>query len=403
MRLLSYANWKQRLPFDNIVYKDTKRYSLRLNSYEREIMDMEINFYREHFSLLQAMKHFKVLKTPQDKETFIKAVLKRQDKILYLPRCLVPYFKNKIKTDFPEFKAFFEILLNKAINQQKNNIIIPLIKKILGLYYRPVMKQVNHYRKLHPIKIKQKILSPASYENLARTHIHNLQNDVTLSTIYGRSSIRKTVPISVVDDYGYGEWVSKNVTFNTNRLFIYSNNSKLTDVQLEHMIYFNVYPGYGYFYNTVVDQTSNLSFDNGATFLINGWAMYAMCHSKNTAHSTSLLTEGSTIVHHLLNKNLEKGYEAVYIYLLSKYTKAKALEYMLDYTQYPGHYMSYILGAFATEETIVKGFAYSPHDYLESLSTINCGDFFSLYHPKVQRKIVKTNIIAKVAHKFNHK
>ena len=137
MRLLSYANWKQRLPFDNIVYKDTKRYSLRLNSYEREIMDMEINFYREHFSLLQAMKHFKSLKTPQDKETFIKAVLKRQDKILYLPRCLVPYFKTKIKTEFSEFKAFFEILLNKAINQPKNNIIIPLIKKILGLYFVP--------------------------------------------------------------------------------------------------------------------------------------------------------------------------------------------------------------------------------------------------------------------------
>ena len=401
MRLLSYANWKQKLPFDNIVYKDTKRHSLRLNTYERELMDIQIDFYREHFSILQAMNHFKILKTPQEKETFIKAVLKRQDKILYLPHCLASHFKQKIKTEFAEFRAFFEILLNKAINQPKTNPIVPMIKKLLGAYYRPVMKQVNKYRKMEPIKVRQKTLSPASYENLARIHIHNLQNDLVLSTIYGRSSIRKSVPISVVDDYGYGEWVSKNVSYNTNRLFLYSNHNKLTDVQLEHMIYFNVYPGYGYFYNTVVDSTKNLSFDNGATFLINGWAMYAMCHSKNSAYSSALLTEGSTIIHNLLNKNLEKGYEDTYIYLLGKYTKSKVIDYMIDYTQYPGHYMSYVLGAFATEEVINKGFANNPVDYLNTLATINCGDFFAIYHPKMQRKIAKTNITAKVASKFN--
>ncbi|MBE5736340.1 MAG: hypothetical protein E7356_03165 [Clostridiales bacterium] len=402
MKTLTYANWKQKLPFDNIVYKDVKRHSLKLNSYERAIMDTEIEFYRNRFSLLQVMNQFKVLKTAKFKETFIKAVLKRQDNILYIPHCLVGYFKNKIKTEFAEYKAFFEIMLDHATHQSNKNPLIPMIKQILGAYYKPVLHKLNHHRKSETIRVRGRTLPPAGYENTARNIIAGLQNNVGLSHIYGRSNIRKTVPISIVDDYGYGEWVSKNVSFNTNRLFIYSNHNKLTDVQLEHMIYFNVYPGYGYFYNTVADGEYNICFDNGATFLINGWAMYAMCHSKNSAYSSDMMYEGANIVHHLLKKNLDKGCEDAYVFLLGRYPKDKAINYMLDYTQYPGHYMSYILGALATEEAINHDFAHNPVDYLNTLKTINCGDFFALYHPKMQRKIAKNHITARVGKKFSN-
>ena len=403
MRLLSYGNWKQRLPFDNIIYKDVKRYSLRLNSYEREIMDKQIDFYRSHFSLLQVMKHFKTLKTKMGKDVFIKAVLKRSENILYIPNCLKLYFKKKINDEFKDHKPFFDILLEKGLNQKPINPMIDIIKSIFGLYYKPITRQINKYRKMESLKVVQKTLKPEAIENTARTLIHNLQYDLCLSSIYGRSTIRKSVPISIVDDYGYGEWLSKNVSFNTNRFFIYSNNNKITNVQLEHMVYFNVYPGYGYFYDTVVDEQKNLSFDNGATYLINGWAMYAMCKSKNSAYSTGMLVEGANIAHHLLNKNLEKGLERAYVYLLGKYTKAKAIDYMLDYTQYPGHYLSYILGCFATEMCINEGFAHNPVDYLKTLQNINCGDFFAIYHPKMQKKIAKKHITAKVANKFIEK
>lgn len=401
MRLLQYADWKQKIAFDNVAYKAVKRHSLRLNTYEREIMDIQIDFYRHNFSLLQIMKHFKGLKTDLAKEIFIKAVLKRQDGILYIPNLLVPFFKKKIKTEFSNFTGFFELMLNKATSKNPINHMIPIAKKILGEYYKPTLKFLNKYRKMPIVKVIQKPLKPASYENTARDLIHSLQQDRVLTAIYGRSSIKRSVPISIVDDYGYGEWISKNVSYNTNRLFIYSNNNKLTDEQLEHMIYFNVYPGYGYFYNTAVDPTSNVSFDNGATYLINGWAMYAMCHSRSSAYAMSMMSEGSVITHHLLQKNLEKAYEDIYIYLLGKYTKPKAMQYMLDYTQYPGHYMSYILGGFATDLVIKNDFANNPVDYLHILSTINCGDFFALYSPKMQKKIAKTNITAKVSNKFH--
>ena len=75
---------------------------------------------------------------------------------------------------------------------------------------------------------------------------------------------------------------------------------------------------------------------------------------------------------------------------------------MLDYTQYPAHYMSSVMGGFATEEIINTGFAFNPVDYLKTLRTINCGDFFALFSPKMQKKIAETNIVAKVSQKFNN-
>lgn len=402
MKLLPYADWKKKIAFDNIIYKDTKRYSLRLNSYERNIMDEQINYYRTNFSLLQVMHKFRLLKTREEIEIFIKSVLKRQDNLLYIPNCLKSYFSKKIKSEYSEYQAFFEILLNKALEKKAINNTIPMIKSILGEYYKPVLKKVNKYSKMDDIPVFKKVLPPESYENRARAYIGELSNDMVLSSIYGRSTIRKSVPISIVDDNGYGEWISKNVSHNLNRFFLYSNHNKLTDVQLEHMIYFNVYPGYGYFYNSVVDETRKLLFDNGATYLINGWAMYAMCFSKNTAYGMSMLAEGSFITKNLLKKNLEKAYEDIYIYLLGKYPKQKAIDYMINYTQYPGNYISYILGAFATDEAINRGFANNPVNYLHNLSTINCGDFFALYTPKMQRKIAKTNITARVVAEFNN-
>lgn len=401
MKLLHYKDWKRRLPFDNIVYKDVKRYSLRLNTYERELMDIQIEYYRNNFSLLQVMNHFKTLKTKEEIEDFIKSVLKRQDGLLYIPNCLKTFFKKKINDEFSTYKAFFEILLTKCLEKKPENTYLPVAKAILGDYYKPVMKYVNRYSKMKLIKTIQKKVPTAGYENMARDIIHRCQSDFTLSSIFGRSSFRRNLPISVVDDFGYGEWISKQVTYNNNRLFLYSNHNTLTDVQIEHMVYFNVYPGYGHFYTTILEDNNKISFDNGATYLINGWAMYAMCHSESSAYAMSMMSEGSVIMKKLLSKKLDKAYEDIYVYLLGLYPKQKVMSYIINYTQFPGHYMSYILGGFATDLVIKNGFANTPIDYLNSLRTINCGDFFALYSPKMQKKIADTNITAKVVQRFN--
>lgn len=403
MKLLEHSDWKKRIAFDNIIYKTVKRFSLRLNNHERELMDIQIDFYRKHFSLLQVMNHFQTLKTTEEKEIFIKAVVKRIDCILYIPRMLQTYFRKKIDSEFSEYKDFFKLLLKYGLEQKDSNPMLKIYKAILGQYYNKVVNRVKSISKKSEIPVQKKTLKPEAVENTARALIHDLQDDLILATIYGRSSIRKSVPISIVDDYGYGEWISKNVTYNTNRLFIYSNHNTLTDVQLKHMIYFNVYPGYGHFYNTVVDKSKSMAFDNGATYLINGWAMYAMCRNTNSAYAQNMMIEGCLIARNLLKKHLEKSYENINVYLLGKYTKAKAQQYLLDYTQYPGHYMSYILGELAIEFSMQKGFGHSPVDYLHSLSQVNCGDFFALYSPRMQKKIAKTNVTAKIPKKFLNK
>lgn len=401
MKILETNDWKYKIPFDNVTYKNVKRYSLMLNTYEREIMNKQIDFFRKHFSILQVMEHFSKLKTKSDKETFIKAVLKRQNNIYFLPNTLKSYMLKKARTEFSEYKAFFEILINKALNQKKTNIIVPLYKSVLLDFYPNVIRLINKYRKQKEIPTSKKMLKPEAIEYYARDLIHELQFDYKLSQVYGRSSIRRSVPISIVDDYGYGEWISKNVTYNNNRFFIYSNHQRLTDVELRHMVYFNVYPGYAHFYNTVADdKTKNTCFDNGATLILNGWAMYAMCRNKNTAYSQNFLIEGTNIAYMLLKSNLEKAYESVYVYLLGKYPKSKAIDYMLDYTQKPGHYLSYVLGELSIETAFSKGFASIPIEFLNNLKQINIGDYICLYCPKKQKKIGKKIITSRVVDKF---
>lgn len=403
MKVLETKDWKNVIAFDNVTYKNVKRYSLMLNTYEREIMEKEIVFYRKHFSIMQVMTHFRKLKTKKDKEIFIKAVLKRQDNIFYIPNEIKAFLLKKIRTEFADARDFFEILLNKGCNQSQANITRNLYKEVLGSLYRPVIRMVNKYRKRQDMPCSKKYLKAEAIENSARALIGELQHDYQLSIIYGRSGIRKTVPISIVDDYGYGEWISKNVSYNNNRFFIYSNNNRLTDIGLKHMVYFNVYPGYAHFYNVVAgDVKKNICFDNGAGLLINGWAMYAMCHHTGSAYSQNFMIEGTNIAHYLLQNKLEKAYEHTYNYLLGQYPKSKAINYMCDYSQYPGHYLSYVLGALAIECLINKGFAKTPVEFLQNISTINCGDYLSLYTPKMQKKIAKEHITAKVVNFDNY-
>lgn len=404
MRILAYSDWKQKIAFDNDIYKEVKRYSLHLNTYERELMEYQIEFYRKYFSLLQVMDIFKKLGNDNDKQTFIKKVLKQSENIVYIPPLLKTHFTKKIKEECDQnYQNFFLLLLDKASSKDPKNILLPLLKNTFGSSLKPILKKLNKVRKEHELLITFQSLKPSAIENTARALIEENHNDLVLASIYGRSTIKKTVPISVVDEFGYGEWKSKHVSFNTNRYFIYSNNNKISKLELQHMTYLNVYPGYGHFYNTVVgDNKRTTSFDNGASYLLNGWGMYCMCHSRNTAYSQNKLIEGAFISHHLLKKNLAKAYDNIYVYLLGKYPRTKAINFMIDYTQYPAHYLSYILGEFAIENCIDNGFAVSPLDFMETIREINVGDFFALYSPKMQRKIFKTNITAKVPDKFKN-
>ena len=131
MRILTYSDWKQKIAFDNDVYKDVKRYSLHLNTYERELMEYQIEFYRKYFSLLQVMDIFKKLNGDNEKQSFIKKVLKQSENIVYIPPLLKTHFTKKIKEECDQnYQNFFLLLLDKACNRDPKNILLPQLSLI---------------------------------------------------------------------------------------------------------------------------------------------------------------------------------------------------------------------------------------------------------------------------------
>lgn len=394
-------SWKRELPFGNVAYKNAKRYALRLNTIERELMNIEIDYYRTNFSLEQVMDAFSDIKSNEGKETFIKAILKRSDNILYLPDCMVGYYKSKIKKEFPEFRAFFEILLDKANKKSDKNNLSLLYKPLLGLYYKPIMSKIKKFAGREGIKTYNKKVKPDSYEVLARDYLQKLKVDTVVGTIFGQSSVVGRLPVSVVDDYGNGEWVSKQVSYATDRFFLYSNKKSLTDDQLAHQVLANVYPGKGHFYNRVLGSKPNICFDSGASIVIEGWADYASCHSKSMAYSYSKFYEKCFVSRLMLKKRLKKSYEDIWVYLMGRYPKNRALEIMVECTQYPTDYLSSVIGHIGIYEILKTDFAMGPNDLLDVFSGVDIGDYLAVYHPKVQKKLMDTSITAKVSKRLD--
>ena len=202
MKILTYPDWKQKIAFDSDIYKDVKRYSLHLNTYERTLMESQINFYRKYFSLLQVMEIFKKIGSDSEKQTFIKKVLKQSENIVYIPPLLKTHFTKKIKEECDQtYQKFFLLLLDKACAKEPTNILLPLIKTLFGKSLKPILKKLNKVRKEHELLITFQSLKPSAVENTARALIEENQNDLVLASIYGRSTIRKTVPNSIVDEY----------------------------------------------------------------------------------------------------------------------------------------------------------------------------------------------------------
>lgn len=397
MIVLEIDDWKKKLPFDNVTYKSVKRYALRLNSIERDLMNVEIDFYRTYFSLEQVMTAFKSLRTSEEIENFIKVVLKRADNILYLPTCLKQYYKNKIKKEFVEFKGFFEILLDRATKTSDRNPLHAMYKPLLGAYYKPIMSKIKKFADRETIKTYSRKIRPDAYEVVARETLSDVKSDMVLATIFGRCTQAGRLPMTIVGDYGFGDWVSKRVSYATDRFYLYDNKKSLTEAQITDQILRNVYPGKAQFYSRVLGDKPNICFDSGASIIIEGWADYSACHSKSMAFSYSKFYEKCHVAKQLLKRKLKNPYEEVWVYLMGRYPKDRAIELMVNITQYPTDYLSSVIGHIGLYEILKTDFAMNPSDLLDVLNGVNVGDYLAVYHPKVQKKLMDTSITAKVS------
>ena len=399
MRIINMYDWKYEVAFDDTVYKEVKRYSLKLNAMEREIMEEEINFYRAHFSFQQVLDVLDSTRNSEDKQAFLKKVYKRTNDIYYMPVDLREYYTKLINTDYKDYKETLTILLDKALYQSKKNIFAPLYKSILGIYFGGAIKTLKRYAERVEQSVRTRSIGVEHVESEARIKLKALSVDTYLHRFWGRDYIRHNIPIAVEDREGTPQWNAKECSFSPNKLTICGK--KMTEAKLDFDLATGVYPGKAHFYNTVLkDPSLDIKFDCGASFIINGWALFAGWHSKPSAYIRNTKKEYSIIQLSLLNKNLEKAYKEVYVYLLNKYDKKSVNKTMVQLTQYPGLFESYVLGALATESTIDEGFANNPEHYLTTISEINMGDFFRIYTPKMQKKIKNTSITARVAKNF---
>ena len=84
MRTIFFNDWKYEIAFDDMLYREVRKYSLKLNTLEREIMDEEIAFYRKHFSFEQVIKALKKIYVDEDRVAFLKKIVARKKDIYYM-------------------------------------------------------------------------------------------------------------------------------------------------------------------------------------------------------------------------------------------------------------------------------------------------------------------------------
>jgi hypothetical protein len=87
----------------------------------------------------------------------------------------------------------------------------------------------------------------------------------------------------------------------------------------------------------------------------------------------------------MLNGDWQRAITNIYFILLNNMGKDEALKYIIEITQYPGRYESYVMGAIATELLIVKKFATSPMGLIDEYKKRNVADLFALFKPNTNK------------------
>lgn len=391
---LMYSDWKYKIAFDNDIYKEVKSFCLQLNVKEREIMNNIIDFHRNNFSFEQIINAFDSCKTDKQIKDFKLNVSNRMSGLLFCPKELKKYYEDYITINLKGDESFFRDILNKALEQKPTYVFNHVLKTMLGDYYKKTINKCNFYAKKLYYKMEDKPLKDSAIPYFVEQINEEIKTDPSNQGIFGLNMIEK-YKTSIVDSVGFGEWSPKDFNYSSNRLYINTNNNTITLNNLKHMMYLRVYPGNAHFYNTVLYGDVQTTFDNGATFLINGWATFVAWHYKPSLYTRNSKALNCKIQSFMFDKNLSTGYSNLYSYCLSKFNKEKAQRYLIELSQYAGRFESYILGGLATEFVIDNGFAISPYHLLNKYREVNAGDFFALYSLKKQKMLAKKVPLAK--------
>lgn len=379
-KVLDGRNWKYVIAFDNAVYKEVMHHAFCYTPKERQILDYQINFYRKHFTFQQLLKSFKLLKTEDEINEFKSAVYKRKENILYMPVQLKQFYIDLIKSKYIEHSEFLMEMLTIACNKSgKKNPMIAVMKKIFGGYYGGIKSKLKYYsKKQMPTKKFKKVGNEEQIKDFVGEKLNMLRNDEVRTAIWGEYDI-ENLRIEFNNDIGFGKSISKQFFSGSDDSYIIQTNEKrINEAQLEYGVYRNIYPGRMHLFNQLIPNR-DYCFDSGADFVVNGWSTFSAWHiypSDFTKYSKIL---HGKIAYRSLCGNWQKALDDIYIILLSCMRKDEAINNLIELSQYPGRYESYIIGAIATELLIKKKFATNPMGLLDEYKKRNVSDFFALF------------------------
>lgn len=386
MEIYDGRDWKYKIAFDNGTYKEIMHHSFSYESKERKILNAQIEFYRKHFTFQQLIKSFRILNTDEEIKEFKDVVYKRKDNILFCPKELKQYYYDLVKKSFKEHSEFLIEMLNIACNKNGyNNPLMPIYKKIFGIYFTPMKSKLKKYshRKIRDYN-PQHIRGEKEIKHLIECNIKEMRNDVLSIGIWGDFD-EEPIRLEFNNDVGSGKVISKQFFKGSKDTYIIqTNEGKITQYQAMYGLYRNVYPGRANLFNNIIPNRE-FNFDSGADYIVNGWSTFSAWHIYPSEYTKYMKVLNGKIAYLMLKNNWQERLSEIYLYCLSRMGKDDAIKHLIEITQYPGRYESYIMGAIVTELLIKKKFATSPMGLLDEYKKRNVADFFALFKPNTNK------------------
>lgn len=386
MEILDGRDWKYKIAFDNGTYKEVMHHSFLYTPKERKILNAQIEFYRKNFTFQQLIKSFSMIDGDDEIKAFKEAVYKRKENILFCPKELKHYYITLIEEKFKEHSEFLTELLNIACNKNGfKNPLMKVYKKIFGVYFSPVRRKLKQYayRKLHtydPIKIS----GETEIKKLVTGTLKKIEHDKLSLGIWGDFQ-DKDVRIEYNNDLGEGKVISKQFFEGSKDTYIIqTNENKITHYQVIYGVYRNIYPGRANLFNTIIPNRG-YNFDSGADYIVNGWSTFSAWHIYPSEYTKYSKVFNGKIAYAMLQNNWQRRLSEIYLFCLSRMGKDDAIKYLIEITQYPGRFESFIMGAIATELLIKKKFATSPMGLLDEYRKRNVADLFALFKPNTNK------------------
>jgi hypothetical protein len=376
MNYIKVWDWKYKVFFDSSLKSELLNYSKKLKPNEATILLKIIDHFKSFYSFGMLLDYLTEHPTKAD-ETFNLA-LKNKHKLLYMPDKLYDYYLTQLNSGKLSQKDELEELLNYA---NKNGQVLlnhsNHFKIIFGSYYDKIIARYEFFNKQNITPHKSNLITLNKPENEVKKYLTKISSTKSIVNDFGKN-ILPDYTIEVKDEDGYGEWWDKEVSdLERSKLIIYKNSFALNEYDFEYTIYHEVYPGHGHYYART-KQNNNKSFDNGAMFLIEGYATFVEWNSIKNSYTNNLRISACKYLKTVMEPNFKN---AIDNFIANNKTMDKNLltSKLIRLSQYPLFQESYYLGALLIEIMLENKLFENANEFLEFLNNNNCGEFFALW------------------------